>query len=219
MNTYFHVKHSNHKIKSASLHLLKKYRHITVRECDAKNVLANNCIDSLVVLDPTMLIKKDEWLKILPGKVINRKFILLYQIHSDRVTTEKALMLSKITGYPIVRVCTRYDQAVKPGKPRVLPSLAEIISMFANAKYIVTDSFHGTAFAVNFNIPFIMNLSKDGSDTTRQKSLLSQVGLENRTDENVQRLVSDKIDWKNVNNILDIQRKKSYETLVRMIED
>ena len=52
--------------------------------------------------------------------------------------------------------------------------------MIANASCVVTDSFHGTAFSVNFNIPFYTVVSVKKKNNSRMESLLRYVGLMDR---------------------------------------
>ena len=207
----------NDKVKK----LLVKYNFITVREKAAQQLLSSIGIKTCVVLDPTFLIDKEEWIKILNCKHNNKKrrYILLYQIHMDKRTTQNALYLSNMTGFPIVRICTRLDQSLKPGKACVLPCMKKLVSLFESADYIVTDSFHGTALAINLNVPFFTCLSKDGSDTNRQISILEQMGLQDRIVEDVCEIDVDSINWEYVNSIIRDRRAESISLLTKMIED
>jgi exopolysaccharide biosynthesis predicted pyruvyltransferase EpsI len=57
-------------------------------------------------------------------------------------------------------------------------SISEFIDLFANADVVVTSSFHGTAFAVNFGIPLV-SIVPNGNNDDRQSTLLKSVGLDN----------------------------------------
>lgn len=57
-------------------------------------------------------------------------------------------------------------------------SVSEFIDLFANADLVITCSFHGTAFAVNFGIP-VLSIVPDGDEDDRQSSLLRMIGAEN----------------------------------------
>ncbi|MFR7517018.1 MAG: hypothetical protein ACLUVY_07445 [Bacteroides uniformis] len=84
---------------------------------------------------------------------------------------------------------------------------------------MVTDSFHGTAFAINFNTQFIEVLpnTKTGS---RNQSILHLTDLQDRivTDFNDFSLTNKKIDFERVNNIIATERAKSIHTLKTIIE-
>ena len=88
----------------------------------------------------------------------------------------------------------------------------EFISLFSNAVYVVTDSFHGTAFSINYNIPFTVLLNPVSSLNSRALSML-------RLTNTMDRLIYDNGDniypstlsmnFSSINHIIDEWRKKS----------
>lgn len=89
-----------------------------------------------------------------------------------------------------------------------LPSIENWLASFDQAKYVITDSFHGSVFSIIFNKPFITIGNKERG-MSRFNSLLKQFNLEDRL------LVDEQLDcitdpnWVKVNNILNEWRKKS----------
>ena len=92
-------------------------------------------------------------------------------------------------------------------------SISEFIDLFANADIVVTSSFHGTAFAVNFGIP-VISVVPDGNNDDRQSSLLQSLGLDKciaingsnninlepgydiaKTDEKIRKKRKESLDW------------------------
>ena len=65
-----------------------------------------------------------------------------------------------------------------PHYSNYISSIEEFIDLFANADLVITSSFHGTAFALNFGIPLISIVS-EGKGDDRQTTLLKSVGCEN----------------------------------------
>ena len=57
-------------------------------------------------------------------------------------------------------------------------SISKFIDLFANADLVITSSFHGTAFAINFGVPLISIVPNDIGDD-RQSSLLKKIGADN----------------------------------------
>lgn len=53
------------------------------------------------------------------------------------------------------------------------------IELFEKSSYVVTSSFHGTAFAVNFGIPLYSVVNNINNSDDRQASLLTKLGIEN----------------------------------------
>ena len=85
---------------------------------------------------------------------------------------------------------------------------------------MVTDSFHGTAFAINFNTPFVEVLPNNKTGT-RNMSILKLTGLSDRIltdDENIT-LAKKRIDYSGVNQIIEEKRKASLSVLKNMIEN
>ena len=53
------------------------------------------------------------------------------------------------------------------------------IQLFEYASYVVTSSFHGTAFAINFGVPLYSVVNELNGNDDRQASLLFGLGIEN----------------------------------------
>ena len=82
-----------------------------------------------------------------------------------------------------------------------------------NAEYVVTNSFHGTAFSINFNKQFFVELLKKGSDVnSRLINILEYTGLDTRRIDNFETIedaVQAEIDWENINKKVDVMRNSS----------
>ena len=57
---------------------------------------------------------------------------------------------------------------------------SEFLSLITNASFIITNSFHGTAFSINFDVPFYTVVSEKKKNNNRMESLLDYVGLGKR---------------------------------------
>lgn len=99
------------------------------------------------------------------------------------------------------------------------PDLGEFLSYVKNAECMITDSFHGTAFAINFNTPFVEVLPNNNTGT-RNVSILKLTGLSDRVlkDENDVALADKQIDFSYANKVLAEKRKESINVLKMMIE-
>ena len=84
---------------------------------------------------------------------------------------------------------------------------------------MVTDSFHGTAFAINFNTPFIEILPGNGT-SSRNQSILQLTGLQDRivTDMEDFSILDRQIDFRPVNEIIAREREKSLAMMRQLIE-
>ena len=92
----------------------------------------------------------------------------------------------------------------------------EFIRLFMNAEYVLTNSFHGTAFSINFNKNFLVDLDINSTVSTNSRllNILSLLGLEDRIIDNIdiEKMYQD-IDYSKVNTILDEERRKSINYL------
>lgn len=192
---------------------LKKYESISVREDSGVQILKEFGIEGTQVLDPTLLLSKEEWEKLLPDRQKKEDYILIYQLRPNKEFDNYAVELSKKTGMKLIRISTMFFQKFKCGEFHYLPKPEEFLWYIKNAKYLLTDSFHGTCFAINFGTQFIEILP--GRFNSRNQSLLKSMGVEDRIllDFTNFDLHCKTIDYSIVNDRLDLLRKKSIEIL------
>ena len=200
--------------------LLLGYSGIAVRENSAVDLLARMSIPCAgQVLDPTLLLTGEEWSKRIKRN-IEGKYVLVYQLHNNPVLTDYALRFARHTGLPLYRISPTFHQIRRGGKFIYLPELDEFLSYIKNCTYFLTDSFHGTAFALNFNKQFIEILpnNKTGS---RNQSILQLTGLTDRilTDFNDFSMADKAIEYTLVNNILAKERQKSITILKSLLSN
>lgn len=196
---------------------LNRYSAVTVREANAKNALDKIGINALQVLDPTLIFDGSFWSKYIE-KDVKGDYILLYQLENNKKFNEYAKRLSKKTGLKLVRVSPLRHQAFRGGKFVYLPELGELLSYIKNAKCVITDSFHATAFSINFNTPFI-DVLPSGENKCRNTSVLELTGLSGRILESYDNLslFDEKCDFEFANRVLEEQRKSSLEAVKNMI--
>lgn len=201
-------------------HLLSQYNAITVRESHAVKLLQDWNIECKgQVLDPTLLLDAQEWSKYIT-KEIKGKYVLIYEIHNNPLLDDYAKRFAKHVGLPLIRISPSLHQISRGGKMIFCPSLGTFLSYIKNAQYIITDSFHGTAFAINFNKEFIEILpnNKTGS---RNQSLLQLTGLEDRiiVNYNDYSLADKQINYAMVNEIMKKERQCSMHILSLLLEN
>lgn len=198
---------------------LSRYRYIGVREDSAVSLLNNMGIGSVQVLDPTLLLDSVFWSKIAKP-IEENKYVLVYQLHNDKRVGGYAAQVAKAFGLPLIRVSTSFHQISREGKLIWCPEIGEFLSYIKNAACMVTDSFHGTAFAINFNTPFVEVLPNNKTGT-RNMSILKLTGLSDRIlrDNEDIALAKEKIDYSRANRIIKEKRKDSLNVLKNMIEN
>ncbi len=197
---------------------LGRYSHIAVREESAVEILKQIGLEATQVIDPTLLLDSSFWSKFT--KPVEKKYVLVYQIHNDKCLGEYARKVAKELGLPLVRISASFHQINREGKFVWCPDIVGFLSHVKYATCMVTDSFHGTAFAINFNTPFVEVLPNNNTGT-RNMSILKMTGLSDRilTDVEDIELAKKHIDFTNTNEILKMNRLFSGDVLKSMIEE
>ena len=204
---------------------LSRYDFISVREQSACNIV-KQLVDRDVecVVDPTLLLNKDEWMQVAKQyDNIPERYVLVYTLFESPAIFNLAKRIAKEKGISVLRIIKRAYFVSRIDGIRNISDAgpAEFISLIAGADYVVTDSFHGTAFSVNFGIPFSVVVSSKKKNNSRMVSLLSVVGLSERliTDDCDMELVEYEvpIDINAVRLRVEAARNKSIDFLKRAI--
>lgn len=194
---------------------LSRYETIAVREDSAVHLLNSWGLQAKQVIDPTLMLDSTYWDKFT--KAIKKKYILVYQIHNDKKLDRYAKAVAKKYRLPLIRISPSFHQIVRGGKFKFCPDISVFLSYIKNAQCLITDSFHGTAFALNFNTPFVEVLP--GETSTRNMSILRLTGLTDRIlqDENDVDLAFKLVDFTYANKVLAEKRKEGIEILSQML--
>lgn len=197
---------------------LKKYDELTVREKSAVDIIKKLKFQNVEqVLDPTLLHDSSYWSKMIRDEM-PKDYILIYQLHNNAQMMEYAYNLAKKTGLQLITMSSTAQHLAHRGSTHVfMPTLSEWLGYIKNARFMITDSFHGTAFAINFNTQFV-NVLPEGT-ATRNQSILELTGLQNRVVTNYEDFspFENQIDYNSVNNVIQEKRKESLEILEKML--
>lgn len=166
--------------------LLGRYDCLSVRENSGKEIVERlTGKDVSVVLDPTLLLNRNDWAKIIPEgtKSIKKKYILCYFLNytfdAFPYVDNLAKYIQRKTGYEIVRVARPpHHLSIGKTKYRVGASPEEFLKLIQEAEIVLTTSFHGTAFALNFGRPVFSIVQSRDSKDSRQANILRLLGLE-----------------------------------------
>lgn len=201
--------------------LLSRYSAISVREASAVDIIhrLNLGIEATHVLDPTLQVNGQFWRK-LSYPVKYEKYCLFYQLNNNSKFDKFASDFAHRKGLKLLRWCNRYDQMRLPGDIKVtVPNVEYFVSLIDHADFILTDSFHCTAFSCNLNKQFLTVYPNDYN--TRLASFLDLVGLQHRNvshfDDISYMSIAD-IDFKPVNEILERERNKGREFLIEALK-
>lgn len=225
------------KNKAEKTALLSRYDAIAVRETDLVSTLKSEFgIKAESVLDPTLLMRPDSWKMIADQSLITREddYILCYIMPGDRLVEtgieQIAEELARQTGYHIVRVGLKDKDRLRCRKNDIFDAgPAEFVRLIADAKCVITNSFHGSVFSINFgkNVYGVINGEVDGRKTraSRLISIFELLGMDNRLvffsekDEGWKSHVTEnQYDYENAHLKLEAEREKSTSYLIKWLE-
>ena len=178
-----------------------------------------------MVLDPTLLLTADQWDSMAdhPSNYPKGGYILCYCISRPGALTPYLERLHQEMGLPVVQLCG-IRQKVHPKAKQIMDAgPAEFLGLFQNAAYVVTNSFHGTVFSVQFHRPFFTTVSPaelSAPERSRTVSILSRLGLANRViGKGDTAELLDPVDWEAAEAALTAARKDSLNYLQAALED
>lgn len=158
---------------------LRNFSAISVRETQLEEFIFNNFnIKSQVVLDPTLLVDNFVWKKMAVIPNINKKYVLVYTLELRVEAMRIARNIASEIGAIIVELCGR-SKVFDIMTSYSTASPEKFVGCFQNASFIVTSSFHGTAFAISYQKPFYSIMRGNELDS-RQLSLLTDLDLHDR---------------------------------------
>ena len=195
--------------------------YLSVREKTAAGIISDiSDKEALVAVDPTLLLTKEQWSTYSDSKKSEGGYIFVYTLFNSDKIWEQAYKLSEKTGLPIKTVSYSrlhrqnaiYDFTAGP---------AQWLRYMLEADYVVTNSFHGVAFSINFNKNFFFDMppAKAGvgsriSDITERYNLASRnISAENFT------FTTDAPDFTTANEKLSEDRKASFSFIDSFLDN
>lgn len=170
-------------LKNQYQELLSRFNQTAVRE-ESAGALYHSLTskNAHVVMDPVFLLTKEEWGRLAAVKDRQKKYILVYHLKGRQTKVNSyADYLAKQTGLPIIDVQGWVKKYPKNVHPRYWDSPNDFLGWIQNAEYVVTDSFHCTAFSVIFQKKFwAVTESAREENATRVGNLLNKLHLLNR---------------------------------------
>lgn len=218
--------------KSSAAQFMKRINHISVREEQGKEIINGFCnADVKVVLDPTYLLTKDQWQKLIPDEQLKEeKYILCYFLGNTKEHKMLARSYADKHGIKLVSILSTesvsdidvsYADEIVTG---VGPD--KFMNLVRYAEVIMTDSFHGVAFSVinekQFYIFYRTLVGSKGSRNSRIDNILKMFDLNNRlmcNDASVDDFDDVKIDYDRVHLILKEKREESMRYLKNALKD
>ena len=196
---------------------LNEMKAISIREQAGANLvndLTRNKVS--VVVDPTILLSKEEWQKIemVPEWYNGEKYMLTYFLGPSL----KIENLAKKNDWKIYNLMDINNLDLYTSR------VEEFIYLINHAQLVVTDSFHASVFSILMNTPFLVinRQNKNWSDmTSRIDTLMELFGYQDRYIVNGKCDLSDKdilnMDFSNVKTIQEREKKRSKDFLEKAL--
>lgn len=186
---------------------VKEFKAISVRESSGV-ALCEKYLDvkAIHVLDPTLLLGKDVYEKLCTDikPLCNRPFLAAYILD---LNTEIEVLVKEVARNKGL------ECVVISAEKNISATVEQWLSVFRDASYVVTDSFHGTVFSLIFRKSFNTIINKKRG-SSRFESLLSIFDLQSRLiDDETKSYNSEEINWAPVENIHSQWMKKSINFL------
>lgn len=178
--------------------LLRMFDAVSVREDSGVDLCKRYFgVEAQHVLDPTMLLDKDDYIKLFKAANTpkSKGNLLCYILDENEEKTALVKRIADEKGLIPFNVKSISDDINSPLYERIQPPLEQWLRGFYDADFVITDSFHACVFSIIFNKPFIVygNINRGLS---RFISLLNMFGL-------TERIVNNQTDLKRLENIND----------------
>lgn len=195
---------------------------VSVRESAGINICSSMevNVDLTKNIDPTLLLRISDYKKLIDqnkSHLYTGEFKLVSYVLDDKEETTNFLNTvasrNNLERYSVGKKTNVKKAIENKSQVKAKDSIEQWLHSFATAEIIITDSFHGCVFSILFNKQFI-TIGNVDRGLSRFKSLLSLFSLEERLVldydlDKVQELIETKIDYKNINSIIEVEREKS----------
>ena len=198
--------------KEIFVEAFRKFDYVSVREKAAIEVCKEcGVAEPEWVPDPTLLLPAKKYLDLLPdeGESIPAKpYIFLYLLNYNQAAIEQAQKLAESRGCELKIVGANLAYFLSIPGVTISATIPQFVRLIANASYVLTDSFHGTAFSLIFNRQFanLPSPRRSASDT-RFQSIFERLGIQVRTigDDFI---LPDDLDYVSINKAFDTIRSQ-----------
>ncbi len=178
------------------------------------------------VLDPTLLLTSNDYLNASLDNVGTEPIVFSYILDMNAEKSELAKAISKKLSLPLVEgntTCPYVKSKTTDITKCIFPPVDNWIRNLQRAEFVVTDSFHGTVFAILFNKQFV-TIGNEKRGIGRFKSLLRQFDLEDRmivnnADKSVINMTEKLINYSIVNSNLHKLKQRSLAFLTQCLEN
>jgi polysaccharide pyruvyl transferase WcaK-like protein len=165
--------------------LVKQFDAISVREDSAVELCRKYLgVDAVHLLDPTLLLNKEDYLALInnANTMPSNGDLFVYILDKDEKKNHIVNEVAKqknLTPFELLPKQFIIEANKNEIEKCIYPPIEQWLRSFLDAKFIITDSFHGTIFSIIFEKPFIV-IGNKKRGLSRFNSLLKMFRLEER---------------------------------------
>lgn len=200
--------------------MLSSYSAISVREDSAKGIVNSMGYEATHLLDPTFILNRDEWMQYASPRIMSLPYLLIYTPYNivDKEQIYKtAHIIAKQKGLKIITFSWNIKSEPLADMTVKFASPGDFLSLMQYADFVITNSFHGTAFSINLNKQFLVFMPSGFG--TRISSILRLCNLSDRLIcDNQEDIYDNCINYDEVNKILEVERQRSMDFLYKALK-
>lgn len=176
----FGVSEFNDEITGKIINYINDFDYLSCREKVGADYLSSiTGRNVLQVVDPVLLHDAKEWSSVAAKPKYKKDYIFVYDLNGGDLLLSIAKSIQKHMGLAVVCLTANKTHFYKVNKQIYDAGPAEFIGWIQNAKYVVTDSFHGTVFSLIFGRQFYSYIANERT-SSRIINLLTMAGLKKR---------------------------------------
>lgn len=214
-----------YELKNILRKQLLRFNAISVREESGVDICKDVGKDAIHVVDPTLLLNRNDYQLFLESQPIRSvPYIFIYSIN---IATSEEIQYQEMQGFAQDRnldIKVTTSSGYMPGRELFegveyeYATIPQWLSLIKNAELVVTTSFHGVVFCIQFHKPFVYFplKGKYAKGNSRVINLLTNIDLSHciyQQAGDYERIARSKIDWEMVEKKLMGLRKKSVKFL------
>ena len=195
------------ELENAIKKYLPDFKEISLREKSGKDAIEKKINkDIFVNCDPTLLLTKKDWEILCKKRLIIGDYVLLYMLYEDKKLIKLAKKIAREKHMKVIYINNRFFKSFGVSNmSKVTPE--EWVNLFYYSSFVLTNSFHGIAFSINFNKQFKCRLLPfQNKANSRIVDILNEYNLESCLNESMTCEIKD---FTHINNKLKKNRENS----------
>lgn len=182
--------------------ILPKFEGVSVREARAIEILQGIDVACRQDLDPVFLFNSEEWSRFASDKGLGERYVLVYVIAQNYgEMVAQAREVADHLGTKLFVLSVRPIRSAGVDRNYIFANPSDFLGLFSRAEFVISNSFHGTAFSIIFHRRFFTYATRYNS---RIESILGLTGLESRLVRDRYRVdqLNDEINWTDADQVI-----------------